>query len=147
METSNHIAFDLGASSGRLILGKYRDKKIELEEIYRFANTPVEMNGILYWDFPKLFQEMKYGMKMLANKHININSLSIDTWGVDYGYIDKNGDLLLLPKNYRNPQKNNLKNKYMRLFPEKIYLRKQGFILILLIQLYKFILIYNFVHG
>lgn len=113
METSNHIAFDLGASSGRLILGKYRDKKIELEEIYRFANTPVEMNGILYWDFPKLFQEMKYGMKMLANKHININSLSIDTWGVDYGYIDKNGDLLLLPKNYRNPQK--------KQFEEQIY--------------------------
>lgn len=105
MNKSNHIAFDLGASSGRLILGEFQDKVINLKEIYRFANTPVEMNGILYWDFPKLYQEMKNGMKILANESIHIDSLSVDTWGVDYGYLDQNGDLLMLPRNYRNEQK------------------------------------------
>lgn len=105
MNKTNHIAFDLGASSGRMILGEFQNSVIHLKEIYRFANTPVEMNGILYWDFPKLYQEMKNGMKMLANENIYINSLSVDTWGVDYGYLDQNGDLLILPRNYRNEEK------------------------------------------
>ena len=58
MNKTNHVAFDLGASSGRMVLGEYHNKSLNLKEIYRFVNTPVEMNGILYWDFPKLYQEM-----------------------------------------------------------------------------------------
>ncbi|PTK39450.1 rhamnulokinase [Staphylococcus hominis] len=126
MKVSNHIAFDLGASSGRLILGRYKNKKVELEEIYRFVNTPVEMNGVLYWDFPKLFQEMKYGMKILANKKININSLSVDTWGVDYGYIDKNGDLISLPKNYRNPVKKQFEEKIYKIISRENLFKETG---------------------
>ncbi|WP_242449753.1 hypothetical protein [Staphylococcus delphini] len=55
MSETKHIAIDFGASSGRVILGTFDGRKVELEEVYRFANTPVEMHGVLYWDFPKLF--------------------------------------------------------------------------------------------
>ncbi|HEC2202825.1 TPA: rhamnulokinase [Staphylococcus delphini] len=105
MSETKHIAIDFGASSGRVILGTFDGHKVELEEVYRFANTPVEMNGVLYWDFPKLFQEIKNGLKAVSRITTEVESLAIDTWGVDFGYIDQNGHLLLLPKNYRNETK------------------------------------------
>lgn len=105
MSETKHIAIDFGASSGRVILGTFDGRKVELEEVYRFANTPVEMNGVLYWDFPKLFQEIKNGLKAVSRMTTTVESLAIDTWGVDFGYIDAHGHLLLLPKNYRNETK------------------------------------------
>ncbi|MEJ7541521.1 rhamnulokinase [Staphylococcus intermedius] len=105
MSETKHIAIDFGASSGRVILGTFDGHKVLLEEVYRFANTPVEMNGVLYWDFPKLFQEIKNGLKAVSRITTAVESLAIDTWGVDFGYIDQHGHLLLLPKNYRNETK------------------------------------------
>lgn len=122
MNKTFHAAFDLGASSGRLILGSFKDKRIELEEIYRFANTPVQLNGVLYWDFPKLYKEMTYGLKILSQKSLNIESLSIDTWGVDFGYLDKHGQLITLPKNYRNETKLDYEDKlYERLSKDEFF--------------------------
>lgn len=105
MEKSCHIAFDLGASSGRLVLGTFDGKEIVQEEIYRFANTPVNISGTLYWDTPKLFQEIKNGLTMLKVQNIEAESLAIDTWGVDFGYLDKNGELISLPTHYRDEKK------------------------------------------
>lgn len=97
-----NLAFDFGASSGRMILSKYEEGKIELEELHRFANDPVRVGKNFYWDTFRLYHELKTGLKKAAAKKISIQSLAIDTWGVDYGLIDKDGNLIGNPINYRD---------------------------------------------
>ena len=98
-----YIAFDLGASSGRLMLGVDKEGKIELEEVHRFPNDPVVMNGTMYWDIPRLFHEMKQGLKKVAlRKDVSIQSMGIDTWGVDGAWLDENGQMINLPIHYRD---------------------------------------------
>ncbi|MDK2879065.1 MAG: rhamnulokinase [Thermoanaerobacteraceae bacterium] len=103
-----NLAADFGASSGRLILSKFDGDKIELEEIHRFSNDPVRIGSRFYWDFPRLFHELKNGLKKAALKGIDISGIGIDTWGVDYGLIDKNGDLLSNPIHYRDNRTDNI---------------------------------------
>ena len=98
----NLLAFDLGASNGRAILGRFDGEKITMQELHRFENNYVEMNGVFYWDLPYLYNQLKQGL--LAFKQLNIGDLDcfgIDTWGVDYGLLDKNGHLLGNPRAYR----------------------------------------------
>ncbi|MEG1704646.1 MAG: rhamnulokinase family protein [Niameybacter sp.] len=98
-----HIAFDLGASSGRLILGIQKGETVELEEVHRFPNDPVVINGTMYWDIPRLFHEMKQGLKKVARREdIEIQSMGIDTWGVDGAWIDEDGQMINLPIHYRD---------------------------------------------
>lgn len=97
-----NLAFDFGASSGRLILSKFDGGKIELEEIHRFTNDPVRVGKNFYWDTFRLYHELKTGLKKAAAKKVNITSMAIDTWGVDYGLIDKEGNLIGNPVNYRD---------------------------------------------
>lgn len=80
-ETVYNLAFDFGASSGRMILSKYEDGKIELEELHRFANEPVRVGKYFYWDTYRLYHELKTGLKKAAAKKIHISSLAI-THGV-----------------------------------------------------------------
>ena len=98
----NYLAFDLGASNGRAILGRFDGEKITMQELHRFENNYIEMNGVFYWDFPYLFSQLKQGL--LAFKQGDFGQLhgfGIDTWGVDYGLLDKNGHLAGLPRSYR----------------------------------------------
>ncbi len=98
----NYLAFDLGASNGRAILGQFDGEKITMQELHRFENNYIEMNGVFYWDFPYLFSQLKQGF--LAFKQGDFGELhgfGIDTWGVDYGLLDKNGHLAGLPRSYR----------------------------------------------
>lgn len=98
----NLLAFDLGASNGRAILGQLENGKLTMRELHRFENNYVEMNGVYYWDLPYLFNQLKQGL--LAFKQANVGDLDcfgIDTWGVDYGLLDKNGHLLGNPRAYR----------------------------------------------
>lgn len=97
-----NLAFDYGASSGRLIMSKFDGEKIELEEIHRFSNDPVILKGTFYWDFLRLFHEMKTGLKKAANKKVKISSIGIDTWGVDYGLLDEKDNLLGNPIHNRD---------------------------------------------
>lgn len=94
------LAFDFGASSGRAIIGTFENGKISLEEIHRFENGPVLMNGGFYWDLPKLFHEVKQGL-IKAEKY-GYESIGIDTWGVDYALVTLDGLLLGNPYNYRD---------------------------------------------
>lgn len=98
----NLLAMDLGASSGRVMLGIYDGERIHVEEIHRFINQPVQLHGHLYWDVLRLFHEMKQGIRKAVKAHGAITSLSVDTWGVDYGFIDPNGQLLYSPHHYRD---------------------------------------------
>ena len=98
----NLIAFDLGASNGRAILGQLEGDRLTMRELHRFENNYIEMNGVFYWDLPYLYNQLKQGL--LAFKHLNVGELDcvgIDTWGVDYGLLDKNGHLLSNPRAYR----------------------------------------------
>ena len=98
------LAIDLGASSGRGIVGKFDGEKITLEEVHRFTNDPVNLNGSLYWDMLKLFTEIKSAINSCAlSENKDIKSISIDTWGVDFGLLDATGHLMANPYNYRNP--------------------------------------------
>ncbi len=84
------LAFDLGASSGRAMLGRFDGQTIRLEELHRFSNDPVMLGETLYWDLPRLVHEIKQGL-LLAKPHAPISSMAIDTWGVDFGLIDEHG--------------------------------------------------------
>ena len=95
------LAIDFGASSGRVIVGSFDGKKITLEEIHRFSNDPVSVNGTTFWDVLRLFHEIKQGL-IKSKACGEISSIGIDTWGVDFGLIDKYGQLLENPIHYRD---------------------------------------------
>ena len=98
----NMIAFDLGASNGRAILGRFDGEKITMTELHRFENNYIEMNGIYYWDTPYLYNQLKQGLlKFKQGGYGELDSFGIDTWGVDYGLLDKNGHLVGVPRSYR----------------------------------------------
>jgi len=97
-----NLAFDLGASSGRLMMSHFDGKQIKLEEIHRFPNEPVWMNGRFYWDFLRLLHELKEGLKKIAHLGVEVAGIGLDTWGVDYGLLDKDGQLLSNPVHYRD---------------------------------------------
>ncbi len=99
---SNHVAFDCGNSSFRVILGKYDGEKIDMEVIYQVANQAIEINGLYYWDILYIFKELKKGLKMATQKCNKIDSVGICTWGVDFGLLDKNGNIIMNPMSYRN---------------------------------------------
>ncbi len=99
--TRQVLTFDFGASSGRAMLGKFDGNKIELTEVHRFDNNPVMLGGTFYWDALALFHEIKQGITK-ARGCGEFSSIGIDTWGVDFGLLDKNGDLLQNPIHYRD---------------------------------------------
>ncbi|MCL2665975.1 MAG: rhamnulokinase [Defluviitaleaceae bacterium] len=100
-------AFDLGASGGRVMIGEYDGEKLSLSEIHRFPNEAVMAGGVFYWDILRLFHEMKVGLKKIAKEKIPIAGIGIDTWGVDYGYLDARGNLVGAPIHYRDKRTEN----------------------------------------
>ena len=89
-----YLAIDIGASSGRHILGSISDGKLVLEEIYRFDNGYVERNGHFYWDTESLFKNVCEGIKKCNEIGKIPETLAIDTWGVDYALLDANGNII-----------------------------------------------------
>lgn len=105
---SVYLAVDFGAGSGRVMAGFVSEGMVNLEEIYRFPNRQVRMGNHLYWDFPALFADMKQGIREAVRKGYCIKGIGIDTWGVDFGLIDKKGDLLGNPVCYRDSRTDGL---------------------------------------
>ena len=112
------LAFDFGASSGRAIIGSFDGEKISLQEVHRFSNDPVMLNGTLYWDVLRLFYEIKQGI-VKAKIAGGFDSIGIDTWGVDFGLIDKNGRLLENPVHYRDLRTAGLVEESFKTVPKK----------------------------
>lgn len=103
MKKLNMLAFDFGASSGRGILGQFDGEKLSIQEIHRFPNDPVEVSNHLYWDILRLYKEVQDGLLKFANGDFGqLQSIGIDTWGVDFGLLDSSGDLLGNPYHYRD---------------------------------------------
>jgi rhamnulokinase len=103
-----YIAVDFGGGSGRVMLGTIADATVQLTEVHRFTNRQVSVGGHIYWDFLALFQDMKDGLRKAGEQGYRIRSIGIDTWGVDFGLIDANGNLLGNPLCYRDPAVNGL---------------------------------------
>ena len=102
---SQYIALDLGAESGRAIVGTLKNDRLTLEEAYRFPNGAVRVHGSLYWDPLRLFSEMKQGLSKISSQYgSDFVSMGVDTWGVDYALLDGNGRLVGNPHSYRDPR-------------------------------------------
>ncbi len=122
--TSNYLAFDLGASSGRAVLGTFDGQCLKLEEIHRFANGPARILDTLYWDAPRLLDELKTGLRQCAARQVRLDGIGVDTWGVDYGLLASNGELLGLPYHYRDARTRGMFAEAFRRVPrERIYAR------------------------
>ncbi|HEY7116254.1 MAG TPA: rhamnulokinase family protein [Tepidisphaeraceae bacterium] len=104
MATRNLLAFDLGAESGRALLGRLDGRRLTLDEKHRFANPNGRLNGHLHWNFLAQWEELKTGLRKTAAGATAIDAIGVDTWGVDFGFLDANGDLLANPFMYRDPQ-------------------------------------------
>lgn len=99
----NFFAVDLGATSGRTILGSFTEEGISLKEINRFPNHLIEVGGHFYWDIYALYHHIIEGLKLAAQADEPITSIGIDTWGVDFVCLGKDGQLLRQPYAYRDP--------------------------------------------
>ena len=102
MKDLKMLAIDLGASSGRGIVGSYDGKKLTLRENHRFSNDPVTVSGHFRWDILRIFHEIKQSIREVGLSGEKIVGMGIDTWGVDYGLLDKYGQLLGNPMHYRD---------------------------------------------
>lgn len=111
------LAFDFGASSGRAILGTLENGKIEMKEIHRFSNDTVSACGTVYWDILRLFFEIKAGITKAVAEG-GFDAISIDTWGVDFGLLDKNGKLLGNPVHYRDSRTNGIPEEVYKIIPK-----------------------------
>lgn len=115
------LAFDFGASSGRAMLSHINNGKIEMEEIHRFSNDPVEVNGVLYWDILRLIFEVKQAIIKAKNSG-GFDAIGIDTWGVDFGLLDSEGNLLQNPVHYRDKRTEDIMQEVFHIVPkEEIY--------------------------
>lgn len=101
----NYLAVDLGASSGRLVAGRFDGNKISLHDVHRFENGGVRFNNRLQWNLPGLWQHIKDGMRKARIEYGDmIESIGVDTWGVDFGLLGKHDELLTNPYHYRDSQ-------------------------------------------
>jgi rhamnulokinase len=133
-QTINFLAFDLGASSGRAVAGLFDGERLRLEEVHRYPNGPVQVLDSLHWDVLQLFEEIKSGLAKCVKTlraepqgeacGANIASLSLDTWGVDFGLLDTRDELLGNPYHYRDSRVDGMMEEAFRRVPwEEIFER------------------------
>ncbi len=123
MSTSNFLAFDLGASSGRAMLGTIANLRLNLTEIHRFENRMVEIDNHFYWNIFSIFDELKTGLKKcILDFGVQPDSIAIDTWGVDFAFVDKDGMIAALPFAYRDHRTDHAMQELFQIIPkEELY--------------------------
>ena len=124
-----YLGFDFGASSGRAILGRLSTdgkKVLEIEEIHRFPNEAVHTGRFLQWETERLFGEMKTAICKAADMGVHIDSIGIDTWGVDFGIVDRQGKLVYRPVAYRDERTNGLMEEAFKVMPKEEIFRNTG---------------------
>lgn len=111
-----YLAIDFGGGSGRVIAGTITDekgeKKLTMQLVHRFQNRQVRLGYHVYWDFPALFEDMKTGLKKAAQLGFKVSGIAIDTWGVDFGFIDRDGNLVGNPVCYRDARTNGMAERF-----------------------------------
>ena len=119
---SHYLALDLGAESGRGLLGRFDGEHLALEEVHRFPNGPVQMLDTLYWDLPRLFAETKIAIAKATSITQQLEGIGVDTWGVDFGLIGRGDTLLGNPVHYRDARTNGMLDVALeRMTRERIY--------------------------
>lgn len=128
-----HLAIDLGATSGRVILGEFNGSKVEMRELSRFKYPMLPINGHLYWNLPYIYWEILEGLKKCGNvlresgcDNAKLSSIGIDTWGVDVAYFHKDGSLSSLPYCYRDAHTENAIEKFCGKMPRDMIYKKTG---------------------
>ncbi len=111
------LAIDLGAESGRGVIGSFNGKKIEISIIHRFPTHKIFIHNHLFWNVPQIFNEIKHILSIVRNE--KISGIGITTWGVDYSLIDKNGILLSLPFSYRDVRTKNIMEEVFSIVPKE----------------------------
>lgn len=121
MPASSFLAFDLGAASGRAVLGRLDSQRLNIKEIYRFANGMFSLRGHLHWDIYRIFHEIGRGLEFCSGE-TRIDSMAVDTWGVDFGLLTRDGAILGLPFAYRDPHTQGaMEELFLRIPKEKVY--------------------------
>ncbi len=123
MKRKVYLAVDLGASSGRVLAGLFDGHDLDLEEVHRFTNGPVSVNGRLYWRTFELWANILAGLREAGRRYGNsIVSVGVDTWGVDFGLLDRNGEVLGAPVAYRDVRTQGAFDRAFAVVPrEEIY--------------------------
>lgn len=118
-----YLAIDLGAESGRVMLGTLQDGKLGLEELHRFPNNPVRLPTGFYWDTLRLFHEIQHGLAVAGRERkLAVDGIGTDTWGVDFGLLGSDGALVDNPRHYRDARNNGMMEKTFAAVPrEKIF--------------------------
>ena len=119
--THNFLAFDIGATSGRSIIGSLKNGKLELKELTRFPNKIIRIHNKYYWDIFALYEALKDGLKAAASQNIKIDAIGIDTWGVDFVYVGEDGSILGTARSYRDPYTAGMPEEYF----DKVLSRKE----------------------
>ena len=113
-----YLAFDLGAESGRAILGTLDGGRLELQELHRFPNQPVRTPAGLYWDALRLFHEIERGLAVAGRERkLHLDGIGVDTWGVDFGLIGRDGSLVASPMHYRDARNDGMLEKTFAIVP------------------------------
>jgi sugar (pentulose or hexulose) kinase len=137
-ENANYIAVDLGAESGRVMLGRIADGRLTLEQVHRFSNGPVQEQGTLRWDFSRLLTEIKTGIGMAAKAADGkVGGIGVDTWGVDFGLLGLDGQLLEAPYHYRDSRTNGMMDKAFAIMPKRRVYENTGIQFMQLNSLYQ----------
>ena len=115
-----YLALDIGAESGRAILGRLRSDVLTIEEVHRFSNDPVEYGGSLHWDAPRLWLEIRRALDLVRD--VPLDGIAVDTWGVDYALLGEGGRLLENPYHYRDARTQGMMEEVFRIVPrEEVY--------------------------
>ncbi len=134
----HYLAFDLGAESGRAILGSYSGAGLSLEELHRFPNTPVRTHTGLYWDVFRLFHEIQQGLAIAGRERkLDLSGIGVDTWGVDFGLVGRDGALIACPMHYRDARNDGMLEKTFAVIPREEIFAETGIQFMQLNSLYQ----------
>jgi rhamnulokinase len=138
LDTLRLLAFDLGAESGRAMIGHFDGQLLELEEIHRFSNTPVRLDRGLYWDVLRLWSDIQQGLAKAADLYGgSLVSIGLDTWGVDFGLLASDDSLLGNPYHYRDRRTNGMLELAFSKVPREEIYQKTGIQFMQLNSLYQ----------
>ena len=126
MNTKSFIAIDLGATSGRTILGSLKDGILEIKELTRFPNCIVTLHDHQYWNLLKLYEHIVEGLILAKKMGVEITSIGTDTWGVDFALVDSNLKLCGFPYAYRDPQTDGMPEEFFKTISREIVYAKTG---------------------
>ncbi len=135
---SSYLAADLGAESGRVVLGSLAGGRLEIEEIRRFPNQPVELPSGLYWDAFRLFHEIVEGLTTAGReRRLKPAGIGVDTWGVDFGLLAADGGLIDCPRHYRDPRTNGVPERLFKTVPRAEVFARTGIQIMSINSLYQ----------